>query len=214
MPINHLKVYQRINGLTQDGIVGPKTAAVMMREFDIEPVQFAHFIGQLRTESRDFTADRENLNYSASVLRIVFPKYFRQDEFNRFAYHPVDIANRVYADRMGNGDELSGDGWRYRGAGASQITGKNTMRAYFDHVGLSSYTDTNVICEPAHYFKSAVWYWTTNKVWDICTDTSTESIVRTSKAINCGNPDSRTIPNGLIDRQHNTREMFECLKLS
>ena len=90
------------------------------------PQRVAAFVAQAAHESGNFTALHENLNYRAVTLRKVFPKYFPTDEMAaQYAQKPERIANRVYANRMGNGDEASGEGWYFRGRGIVQITGKN-----------------------------------------------------------------------------------------
>ena len=95
------------------------------------PLRFCHLIAQLALESGEFRYVEENLNYSADRLMVVFPKYFKDKATaQRYARHPEMIANRVYANRMGNGDEASGDGWKYRGRGYIQLTGKQNYLAY------------------------------------------------------------------------------------
>lgn len=210
--MNYIQRYQALRNLVPDGVIGRKTAYVMMQEFDVkDKVKFAHFIGQLRHESMNFSLNRENLNYGAEGLRKTFKKYFTREESLRYAHKPEAIANHVYQNRMGNGDELSGDGWRYRGVGPCQLTGKDTIQAYFKHVGLPVFTDPGVIAQIDHYFRSAVWYWNENDVWDWCHETKTDCIIWTSKKINLGNALSQTTPNGLSERIAYTRQMFVVL---
>ena len=89
-------------------------------KYNLTTIQLAHFAGQLAHESLDFKIVSENLNYSAERLLQVFPKYFTKELAQRYARKPILIANRVYANRMGNNDEKSGDGWKYRGRGYIQ----------------------------------------------------------------------------------------------
>ena len=96
------------------------------------PLRMCHFLAQVAHESGGFTAVTENMNYSASRLMQIFPKYFNPALASQYARHPEMIASRVYANRMGNGKESTGDGWRYRGRGYMQITGKNNYQAYQD----------------------------------------------------------------------------------
>lgn len=89
------------------------------------PSRIRHFLATIAVESGELKYTRENLNYSAEGLLRTFPKYFSKTNASSYARNPEKIANRVYADRMGNGNELSGDGWRYRGRGLIQLTGKS-----------------------------------------------------------------------------------------
>src|SRR6188474_2771315 len=99
-------------------------------------LRLAHFFAQVLHESGCMRFDMENLNYSADGLRRVFGKYFKtQEDCAACARQPERIANRVYADRIGNGDEASGDGWRFRGRGLIQLTGRQNYRAFAEWVG-------------------------------------------------------------------------------
>ena len=98
---------------------------------DANPLMMLGIIATIRCESgRDFLPKRENLNYSAQGLLTTFPKYFNSRSAQLYARKPEMIANRVYANRMGNGDETTGDGWKYRGAGLIQNTGKENWNYY------------------------------------------------------------------------------------
>lgn len=100
------------------------------------PLRQAHFLAQIAHESAGFTRFEENLAYSAERLLQVFPKYFTAAQAKRYAHKPQAIANRVYANRLGNGDEASGDGWRFRGRGAIHLTGRANYRKYGRALGL------------------------------------------------------------------------------
>ncbi|MCJ8273495.1 MAG: hypothetical protein MJK04_29350, partial [Psychrosphaera sp.] len=101
------------------------------------PLRMAHFIAQIAHESGSFKYKSENLNYSAKALRAVFSKYFYTDEMaERYARKPEDIANVVYANRMGNGNSVSGDGWRYRGRGLIQLTGRENYANCAEFIGM------------------------------------------------------------------------------
>lgn len=110
----------------------------IMREYGINKntKRFTHFMAQVAHESANFRLLEENLKYSAERLLVVFPKYFKtEEEAKAFAYQPEKIANRIYAGRMGNGDEASGDGWRYRGRGFIQLTGRENYRKIGQKIG-------------------------------------------------------------------------------
>ena len=153
----------------------------------------AAFLAQCGHESADFTVLKENLNYSAEGLTKVFPKRFPSltvaQPYNR---QPEKIANKIYADRMGNGPEASGEGYKFRGRGAIQLTGKENYSKFAASVDKSleeavAYTETL-----AGAIESACWFWTTNKLNDIA---DKNDIVTLTKRINGG-----TI--GLEDRKH------------
>ena len=123
------------------------------------PLRIAHFLTQISHES-GLKPISENLNYSSERLRQIFPKYFiSKADADRYARQPERIANRVYANRMGNGDEASGDGWKYRGRGFSQITGKeNYYRLYLD-TDLDVIKNPDLLLEEPNALISALWFW-------------------------------------------------------
>lgn len=126
--------------------------------------RIAGFIAQTGHESRDWSILEENLNYSASALNRVFPRYFRNAGVNAQLYHrqPQRIANRVYANRMGNGPEESGDGWRYRGRGLIQLTGKNNYQQFANYTGLEFEKITDYVGTKTGALESACWFWEIN----------------------------------------------------
>lgn len=133
-----------------------------LNQYDIStPLRVAHFIAQIAHESGSFRYSSENLNYSAKALRSVFGKYFTTDEeAEDCARQPEKIANIVYADRMGNGNTLSGDGWNYRGRGLIQLTGKDNYHT----CGLFLETDLlthpeQVSEDPEISVAAACWFW-------------------------------------------------------
>lgn len=137
-----------------------------MIEYDINTTdRAAMFLAQCAHESAKFTVTKENLNYSSDALRRVFRKYFPNVEIaTTYARNPERIANRVYANRMGNGDEKSGDGWKFRGRGFIQLTGKNNYTAFAHSVdekldSIVEYLDTFDGC-----VESACWFWKTNNL--------------------------------------------------
>lgn len=126
-------------------------------------LRLAHFFAQILHESGCLRYDMENLNYSADALRRVFPKYFRtKEQADAYARNPERIANRVYANRMGNGDEASGDGWRYRGRGLIQLTGRDNYRAFAEWVGDLRIMDEPDLVSSEYAVQSAVFFWDRN----------------------------------------------------
>ena len=121
---------QKKIGVKPDGAFGPGTLKAAMAFYKMSPERAAHFFAQTGHETGEFKLFSENLKYSADGLKKVFSKYFPDDLAKAYAHQPEKIANRVYASRMGNGDEKSGDGWKYRGRGALQLTGKSNYNAF------------------------------------------------------------------------------------
>lgn len=130
------------------------------------PLRVAHFLAQCWHECNELKALEENMNYSEIRLLQVFPKYFSKSNAYLYAYRPEKIANRVYANRMGNGSEGSGDGWRYRGRGMIGITGFANYKAY----AFSGFCVGDLMRHPEWLakspgaYKSAMWFWWKNKL--------------------------------------------------
>ena len=145
-----------------DAVVGALDAA--MRRFEIAtPARVAAFCAQLAHESGQLQRWTENLSYRWERLRQVFPKYFPSDaEARPFDRKPERIANRVYANRMGNGPEASGDGWRYRGRGPIQLTGKDNYRACGQGIGVDLVDDPDLLVTPEPGCLAAAWFWARN----------------------------------------------------
>ena len=121
------------------------------------------FLAQVGHESAQLNRIEENLNYSAQALRKVFPKYFRTpQEASSYAHHPERIANRVYAGRMGNGSEDSGDGWKFRGRGLIQITGRDNYVAMSALMGKDLTVWPDALLMPLDACRSAALWWKTN----------------------------------------------------
>jgi putative chitinase len=143
-------------------------------------LRWCHCLAQLAHESAGFRATSENLNYSAKALRSVFGRYFPTDELaNSYARQPERIANRVYANRMGNADEASGDGWLYRGRGLIQLTGKSNYQR------LSTALQIDLINAPqqlandaALAVQSAFWFWQHNNLNTLADADQLQAITR------------------------------------
>lgn len=129
-------------------------------------LRLCHFLAQIIHESGHLKYNQENLNYSAKALRSVFGKYFPTDALaEQYARKPEKIANRVYANRMGNGDEASGDGWKYKGAGLIQLTGKTNYTKCSEFLGIDLVNDPSLVYNnPEICVKTACWYWSVNNL--------------------------------------------------
>ncbi|WP_254217463.1 glycoside hydrolase family 19 protein [Burkholderia multivorans] len=123
------------------------------------PLRAAAFLAQVGVESARLSAVSENLNYSAEGLLSTFPKYFTEDEAQQYARRPPAIANRVYAGRYGNGDEASGDGWRYRARGLIGITFHDNYQLCGVALGLPLVQQPDLLVDPANAAMSAAWWW-------------------------------------------------------
>ena len=136
----------------------------ILPEYEIDsPERVAAFLAQCAHESGGFKAIKENLNYKASSLRKVFPKYFPTDELaEQYAHNQEAIANRVYGNRMGNGDEHSGDGYAYCGRGLIQLTGHDNYKAFADSLSSSMEEIVEFLQTFEGCVQSACWFWETN----------------------------------------------------
>lgn len=134
-------------------------------EFDIStPERMAAFIAQCGHESGNLKYVKENLNYSAQGLLKTFPKYFDGGNVGRYDRNPEAIANRVYANRMGNGPEESGDGWRFRGRGLIQLTGRVNYEKCGAGLNIDLMADPTYLETPEGAARSAGWFWYVNRL--------------------------------------------------
>ncbi len=128
------------------------------------PLRVAHFLAQCGHESGGFKATQENLNYSADGLRKIFGKYFADDATAAaYARQPQKIAARIYGNRMGNGDEASGEGWKYHGRGYIQLTGKDNYTAFSKAAGADCVNDPDSVAT-TYALLSAAWFWQTRSL--------------------------------------------------
>jgi len=148
------------------------------------PKRVAAFIAQCAHESGDFKFLRENLNYKAESLMRVWPRYFPSLEIaHQYAHNQEKIANRAYANRMGNGPEVSGDGWRYCGRGLIQLTGKNNYQAFADSIETPVEQVPDYMATFEGAVQSACWFWESN---NLNADADRGDILTITKKINGG----------------------------
>jgi putative chitinase len=168
---------------------------LVMEKFSISnPLRLAHFLSQCAHESGNFRFVTENLNYSAAGLRTVFGKYFRDEATAKaFERKPERIANRVYSSRMGNGDEASGDGWKFRGRGYIQLTGKSNY-AEFDKIVEEDILANPELVATKYPLMSAAFFFEKNRLWSLCDrGAAREDVIALTRRVNGGT-------NGLEDR--------------
>lgn len=147
------------------------------------PIRMAAFLSQVGHESAGLSRITENLNYSESGLLKVFKKYFTSDTAKEYAYKPEKIANKVYANRMGNGTEESGDGFRFRGKGLLQLTGRNNYTAFAKWCGKNLEQTEAYLNTSEGAVASAIFFWTKNNLNTIA---DTENVELLTKKINGG----------------------------
>lgn len=138
----------------------------LMPDYEINtPQRIAHFVAQCAHESGNFVFLQENLNYRAVSLRKTFPKYFPTDQLaQQYANKPEMIANRVYANRMGNSDEASGDGWRYRGRGLIQLTGRDNYTFFAASLSIDIMDCVQYMATFEGAAQSACFFWEQNRL--------------------------------------------------
>ena len=204
-----LKSLQEKIGVTADGAFGPGTLKAAMKFYKFTPARAAHFFAQTAHESGDFKAFSENLNYGAKGLLGIFKKYFPTEaKAAEYERKPEKIANLVYANRMGNGDEASGDGYKFRGRGALQFTGKDNYKAFADYMKQPEIMDNPDLVATKYSFESAIFFFDKNKLWSICDQGINDAaILALTKRINGGT-------HGLEDRKQKTYKYYEYVKPS
>ena len=144
----------------------------------------AAFIGQCMHESGGFKTLEENLNYSAKALMTTWPSRFPTEELaNQYARNSEKIANKVYGGRMGNADESSGEGWKYRGRGIKQLTGKENYERCGSSLGVDLVNNPDLLLEPKYAALSAGWFWNKHGLNDLADKSDIETM---TKRINGG----------------------------
>lgn len=199
--------FQAKIGVSPDGKFGPNTLKAAVRFLNLSRLRGAHFFAQCAHESGNFQFLEENLRYNAERLMIIWPKLFPTMEVAlQYDRSPQKIANRAYADRMGNGSEASGDGWKYRGRGAIQLTGMANYKAFADYKRNPDILFNPDIVAAEYPIESALFFFEKNNLWPICDKGIDEpAITELTKKINGG-----TL--GLNDRIHKTKEFYSILE--
>lgn len=179
---------------------------LIMQKFGIENrLRLAHFLAQTAHESGNFKHTVENMNYSADGLLKIFPKYFKDKATaEMYARKPEMIGSRVYANRMGNGDEASKEGFKFRGRGYIQLTGKDNYKQFSDFIGEDCIANPDLVATK-YPLTSAAFFFNKNGIWALCDKGATKNeIVAVTKRVNGG-----TI--GLDDRIHHFEKIHQLL---
>ena len=195
---------EKLKGHIPDAVIAqiPETAA----KFNItNNLRLAHFLSQCGHESGGFKAVSENLNYSADGLKKIFGKYFPGNLNESYARQPEKIAARVYASRMGNGDEASKEGFKFRGRGFIQLTGKANYTNFTKFIGEDCIANPDLVATK-YPLASAAFFFDSNKLWSICDKGSDDATVTAvTKRVNGGIL-------GLQDRIKHFKEYYNLLK--
>jgi len=195
---------QKLKGHIPDVVIAqiPETA----KKFNITSnLRLAHFLSQCGHESGGFKAVSENLNYSADGLKRTFGKYFPGNLAESYAKQPEKIASRVYANRMSNGDEASKEGYKFRGRGYIQLTGKGNYTSFTKFIGEDCVSNPDLVATK-YPLASAAFFFDSNKLWSICDKGADDATVTAvTKRVNGG-----TI--GLADRIKHFKEYYNLLK--
>jgi putative chitinase len=199
-PLNIEKLKGHIPDVVLEQI--PETA----KKFNItNNLRLAHFLAQCGHESGGFKAVSENLNYSADGLKKIFGKYFPGNLNESYARQPEKIASRVYASRMGNGDETTKEGFKFRGRGYIQLTGKSNYTNFTKFIGEDCVSNPDLVATK-YPLASAGFFFDSNKLWSICDKGADDATVTAvTKRVNGG-----TI--GLADRIKHFKEYYNLLK--
>ncbi len=203
VPVGGLKL-DKLKGHIPDAVIAmiPDTAA----KFQINtPLRLAHFLAQCGHESGGFRVTQENLNYSAKGLAGIFKKYFPTEAAaTPYARQPQKIANKVYANRMSNGSEASGDGYKFRGRGYIQLTGRDNYTQFGKAIGEDIASNPDVVSSK-YALLSAAWFWSKNGLNKLADGGATDIVVTSiTKRVNGG-----TI--GLPDRIKHFKEYYHLL---
>lgn len=197
MPITEQQLLQILpDARPVAGIFVPALNRAMARWKIDSPVRQAAFLAQVGHESGQLRRLVENLNYSAEALVRTWPNRFTAQNAGAYARQPERIANRVYGGRMGNGQETSGDGWRYRGRGLIQLTGRDNYRRAGQALGLPLLENPELLEQPEHAAQSAAWWWATHGLNELA-DAGRFSDI--GSIINTGQPGR--VPHGAVERK-------------
>jgi putative chitinase len=193
---------EKLKGHIPDSVIAQIPAVAEKFKIDT-PLKLAHFLAQCGHESGGFKVVNENLNYSAKGLMGIFKKYFpTEDLAKQYERKPEKIANKVYGNRMGNGDEASGEGFKFRGRGFIQLTGKQNYTEFGKAINEDIVSNPDKVATN-YPLLSAAWFFSKNCLGK-CTTPTIEAVTAVTKCVNGG-----TI--GLEDRKKHFEEYHKLL---
>lgn len=191
----------KLKGHIPDSVISqiPEVAS----KFKIDtPLKLAHFLAQCGHESGGFTIVNENLNYSADRLKVIFPKYFPGNLSESYAKNPEKIGSKVYGGRMGNGGEETKEGWKFRGRGYIQLTGKDNYSAFGKAINEDITSNPDLVATK-YPLLSAAWFFSKNCL-NKCTDATDATVTSVTRCVNGG-------VIGLYDRLKHFKEYYNLL---
>ena len=198
-----MKALQAKVGAKPDGSFGPNTARAIAKHYELSPARAAHLLGQASHESAGFRLVRENLNYTSETMMRVWPSRFRTlEEAQPFARNPKGLADKVYSNRMGNGE---GEGHIYIGRGFLQLTGKDNYKAFAADMRVPEIMQDPSLVETEYAFETALWFFEKNNLFAIADKgVSNDTIKQITKRVNGGHI-------GLSHRSEETYKVFSWL---
>ena len=202
-PVEGLNI-DKLKGTIPDNVI--LQIAETAKKFNItNNLRLAHFLSQCAHESGNFKSINENLNYSADGLRKIFGKYFPGNLAESYAKQPEKIASRVYGGRMGNGDESTKEGYKFRGRGYIQLTGKSNYTKFTQFIGEDCVSNPDLV-STKYPLASAAFFFDSNKLWSICDKGSDDTTVTLlTKRVNGGT-------HGLDDRLEKFKKYYNLIK--
>lgn len=187
-------------------IVLPQLQPVMQRYNINTPLRMAHFLAQCAHESATFKATTENLNYSEAAILRVFGRHFTPAQAKDAARNAFKVGSRAYANRMGNGDVQSGEGYKYRGRGYIQLTGKANYASFGAGIGVDVVSSPDLVAT-TYPLLSAAWFWDSKNLNAIADLGSTDDVVtQITKRVNGGT-------NGLAERLNFFKKFYQLLRV-
>ncbi len=201
--MNEIMDYSKLSGKLPNTIL--EMLPEIVTRFDLTtPLRLCHFLGQTAHESGGFKVLTENLNYSAEGLLKTFPKYFTSETALLYARKPEKIANKVYANRMGNGTESSGEGYKFRGRGYIQLTGKTNYTKFGTTINENLNNTPDLVATPKYALMSAAWFFYINNISKSSDKGATIDVIKeVTKKVNGG-------LTGLDDRVVQFNKMYGC----
>lgn len=194
----------RLNGVIPSSVISQ--IQIVIDKYSINtPLRLSHFLSQCEHESGNFKLVNENLNYSANGLVAVFGKYFNSATAAQYARNPQKIGSRVYGNRMGNGSESTGEGFKYKGRGYIQLTGKENYKLFSNSIGEDCVSNPDLIATK-YPLASAAWFFSRNGLNQIADQgSSTDVVTKVTKRVNGGT-------NGLAERIKYFNKIYSVLK--
>jgi putative chitinase len=198
-----MKALQTKIGAKPDGSFGPNTARAIAKHYELSPARAAHLLGQASHESAGFRLVRENLNYTSETMMRVWPSRFPTlEEAQPFARNPKGLADKVYSNRMGNGE---GEGHVWIGRGFLQLTGKDNYKAFAADMRVPEIMQDPSLVETEYAFETALWFFEKNNLFAIADKgVSNDTIKQITKRVNGGHI-------GLSHRSEETYKVFSWL---